>query len=457
MSSFDQYQRILFLTGRLAEPALRAILGKLSPGRFAWEVRELGLQVAALMTAEMIRRRLPPPQDFDCVMVPGRCRGDLDALSSEFGVPVVRGPDELADLPERFGVREIPPALDRHAVRLFAEIVDAPRLDIPHLIARAARLAEDGANVIDLGCLPETPFPHMAEAIAELQHQGHAVSVDSLDVDELRVAQRAGADYILSLTEETLFLVDEGPATPVLIPARRGSYASLVRAIRAMQARNRPFLADPVLEPIHFGVAESLTRYHRLRKQFPEVDILMGVGNITELTDADTTGINALLFGIVSELGINAVLTTAVSAHACGAVREADLARRLMFAARTDHALPRGYTSALITTHDRHPYPHTRADIENYASRVRDPSFRIQTSTEGVHVYNRDGLWNGSDPFHLFPALKLENDGTHAFYMGVELARAEIAWRLGKRYVQDEPLDWRIADTQIAAKASPCR
>ncbi|MCZ2173350.1 MAG: DUF6513 domain-containing protein, partial [Burkholderiales bacterium] len=96
-------QRILFLTGRLAEPALRATLERLAPGRFAWEVRQLGLQVAALMTAELIRRRLAQPRGFDWVMVPGRCRGDLEALSAELGLPVRRGPEELADLPEHFG------------------------------------------------------------------------------------------------------------------------------------------------------------------------------------------------------------------------------------------------------------------------------------------------------------------------------------------------------------------
>jgi hypothetical protein len=29
--------------------------------------------------------------------------------------------------------------------------------------------------------------------------------------------------------------------------------------------------------------------------------------------------------------------------------------------------------------------------------------------------------------------------------MGVQLARAEIAWRLGKRFDQDQPLDWGCA------------
>ena len=47
-----------------------------------------------------------------------------------------------------------------------------------------------------------------------------------------------------------------------------------------------------------------------------------------------------------------------------------------------------------------------------------------------------------NDPFEFFPQLGVEEDGSHAFYLGVELARAQIAWQLGKRYVQDQPLDW---------------
>ena len=76
---------------------------------------------------------------------------------------------------------------------------------------------------------------------------------------------------------------------------------------------------------------------------------------------------------------------------------------------------------------------------------MRDPNFRVQVSAEGIHVYNRDGLRLERDAFKLWPQLGLEGDAAHAFYMGVELARAEIAWQLGKRYVQDQPLDWGVA------------
>jgi hypothetical protein len=127
-------------------------------------------------------------------------------------------------------------------------------------------------------------------------------------------------------------------------------------------------------------------------------------------------------------------------------VREADWARRLMFAAKADGALPRGYTDALVTTHDRRPFPQDAEAVRALAAKIRDPSFRIQVTAEGLHIYNRDGHWLETDPFRLLPNLKLDHDVSHAFYLGVELGRAEVAWHLGKRYVQDNPLAWRVAD-----------
>ena len=41
-------------------------------------------------------------------------------------------------------------------------------------------------------------------------------------------------------------------------------------------------------------------------------------------------------------------------------------------------------------------------------------------------------------------------DASHAFYLGVELARAQIAFQLGKRYVQDRELDWGVAVPRAA-------
>jgi hypothetical protein len=126
-------------------------------------------------------------------------------------------------------------------------------------------------------------------------------------------------------------------------------------------------------------------------------------------------------------------------------VREADWARRIMHAAARQRSLPKGLSDALLTVHAKHPFPDTPEEIAATAALVRDPNFRVQVSAEGLHVYNRDGLRLGRGAFELWPQLKLEGDAAHAFYMGVELANAETAWRLGKRYVQDQPLDWGCA------------
>jgi len=438
-------EHIVFLTGKLAERNLRGVLEDLAAGSFTYQVVRLPINVAGLMTAEFIGRHFSQSEGIDRVIVPGRCRGDLAALGQRLGVTIERGPDELKDLPVHFGRQRQGTDLSRHDVQIFAEIVDAPSLSLDAILARAQDFRRDGADVIDLGCLPDTAFPHLAEAVQALRAAGLRVSVDSLAREDLLTAGRAGADYLLSLKPETIDIADQVDSVPVLIPSEPSDLASLERAIELMRRRGRPFLADPILEPIQFGFTRSLMRYQQLRDRDPEVPILMGTGNITELTDADSSGTTAVLLGVASELRVNAILTTAVSPHCRRAVREADWARRMMFAARQAQSLPRDLTDALLTVHARRPFPYSSEEIAQIAADVHDPNFRIQVGHNGVHVFNRNGLSVGTDPYHLYPSLDVEQDGAHAFYLGVELARAQIAWQLGKRYSQDEELDWGCA------------
>ena len=437
-------ERILFLTGRLAQASLERVLASMD-APFAGEVREIGLQVAALMTADLIQRRVEAPGAADRIIVPGRCRGDLDALATHYGIPVTRGPEELKDIPQYFDRAARPVDLSRHDITILAEIVDAPHLDLAALLDRAGQLRADGADVIDLGCLPSTPFPHLEDAVKALRTEGFAVSVDSLDPQELLRGGHAGADYLLSLTPDNLWIAEEVASTPVLVAREPADEPALYASIEALRARGRAFLADTVLDPIPFGFTASIARYHRLRERLPDVPILMGIGNLTELVDADTTGINALLFGIASELRVAAILTTQVSGHARRAVREADVARRLMYAAREGNVLPKGLTDELLTVHAKRPFPDTPEEIAEVARAIRDPNFRVQVASDGVHVYNRDGHHVAQDVFQLWPRLKLDHDGAHAFYLGVELAHAQLAWQLGKRYAQDESLAWGCA------------
>ncbi len=443
-------EKILFLTGSLAENQLVRVLQEMAAEEFDWRVHNLGLKVAALMTADMIKRRLNDIGDAERILVPGRCRGDLDLLSGHFGIPVERGPEELMDLPRFFGKEGKAPDLGHYDVRIFAEIVDAPNLTVEAILQRAAAYAADGANVIDLGCLPETPFPHLADSVQALRQANYRVSVDSMQSEELLTGGRAGADFLLSLHEGNLWIADEVTSTPVLIPAKAGDLDSLQRAMQQLDERGRPYIADPILDPIHFGFTDSIVRYQRLREANPDVEIMMGVGNITELTEADTTGINAVMMGIISELHITNILATQVSPHCRSAVREADIARRIMYWARRENTLPKQVDSRLTGLHEMKPFPYDFAQIRELAGAIRDPNYRIQVSSEGIHLYNRDGFATHEDPFDFYPELGVESDGGHAFYLGVELARAQIAHQLGKRYVQDQPLRWGSALPEVA-------
>jgi len=438
-------EHIIFLTGKLAEKSLHRVLESMQPTAFTYEVRQLGVSVAALMTTKIIEKRLTDVDKATRIIIPGRCRGDIETLSTYLGVTVERGPEELKDLPAYFGQANRQSDLSHYDVQIFAEIVDAPNISVEEIVTRAYKYKEDGANVIDLGCLPSTSFPHLSESVKTLKSEGFMVSVDSLTSEDLLEGGKAGADYLLSLSEKTLWILEEVASTPILIGNTPSDARSLYRAIDVLLKQNRKFIADSILDPIHFGFTESIVRYRNLRKRYPNIDIIMGIGNLTELTHADSAGTNALLLGMISELEIGHVLATEVSEHCRCAIREADLARRIMYASRIDSIPPKGYDNGLMALHERKPFPYSDEEIQEFAVNIKDPNFRIQVNDTGIHTYNRDGLHSATDPYDMYPKLNVESDGGHAFYLGVEHARAQIAWQLGKRYEQDEELDWGVA------------
>lgn len=439
-------ERLLFLTGHLAQPRLERLVAGFGAEARDWRVHNIGVKVAALMTQEIIERRLPAPVEADRVIVPGRCRADLDALSRHFGVAFVRGPEEIADLPAYLGRGGAKPDLSRHDMRIFAEIVDATKMSVGDILSKAKGLRAAGADVIDLGCLPDTPFDHLEACIAALKAEGFCVSVDSANIDELTRAARAGVDHLLSLDEETLsILPDHSTVTPVLVPRPHGDLESLQRAAKIARARGIAFILDPILDPIHFGFAASIARYVSLRALEPDAEIMMGTGNLTELTDADTAGVTAALLGLCSELDIRHLLTVQVSPHTRRTLQEHDAARRLMYAARADRALPKGYSDALLEVHDKRPWAATPAEIAELARELRDANFRIEVAEDGIHIFAKNFHALSQDAMSLFPRLGVAHDGAHAFYLGVELMKAELAYRLGKRYRQDEPLDFGVA------------
>jgi dihydropteroate synthase-like protein len=230
-------------------------------------------------------------------------------------------------------------------------------------------------------------------------------------------------------------------ARVVVIPDPGGALESLEPSVEQLEAWGVPILIDPILEPIGMGFTASLERYARARRRWPRAEMLMGIGNLTELTAADSTGVNALLVAICQELAIRSVLTTEVIPWARGAVREVDIARRLMHHAVTRRTVPKGVDDRLVTVKDPEVLSYTESELRALQAAITDPNYRIFADREAITVFNRDRFIRGTDIQAIFDELGV-HDASHAFYLGKELARASLAVALGKTYRQEGQLAW---------------
>ena len=439
---------IHFVTGRLAEHSLRQVLERLAPQvGFDFSVQVMNITVAALMTTAWIARRLEVPAAATRVLIPGGCRGELEAFAAVTAVPVERGPEDLRRLDEFFGQqsRDLS-GYGRHDIEIIAEINHAPRLDAAALLAAARRLQAAGADRIDVGCDPGSTWAGVGDAVRMLVAEGFAVSIDSFEPAEIAAATRAGATLVLSVNSTNVAAAADWGCEVVAVPDVPETLAGFEATIEALARADVPFRLDPVLEPIGFGFAASLGRYLDVRRRHPDAAMMMGIGNLTELTDVDSAGVNALLIGFCQEVGIRSVLTTEVIHWAASSVRECDLARRLAWHAVTNRTLPKHVEPRLITLRAGKPQEHGPETLARLAESIRDPNFRIFAERGEIHLVGAGLHLQSRDPFALFAQLgaagRTDVDPSHAFYLGYEMAKAVTALTLGKDYRQDQALDW---------------
>jgi dihydropteroate synthase-like protein len=288
-----------------------------------------------------------------------------------------------------------------------------------------------------------------------LKAEGHRVSIDSLNPVEIEPAVRAGAELVLSVNASNREAAKDWGCEVVVIPDDLQALGGLEETIDMLASARVPLRIDPILEPIGCGFAASLGRYLEVRRRYPDAEMLMGIGNLTELTDADSAAINVLLLGFCQELGVRSVLTTQVINWARTSVRECDLARRLVHHSIRSRTPPKHVEPRLVTLRDPKLHAFGPEALAQLAADIKDNNYRLFSEEGCIHLIGAGLHIADRDPFLVFERLlnpgfggasdahqPANIDPSHAFYLGYEMAKAAIALTLNKDYRQDEALDW---------------
>jgi dihydropteroate synthase-like protein len=426
-------------------------------------VLRLPISVAALMTAEWALGRILNMRNDGCavlnerpdrIVMPGRITGDVRGMEEALGVPVTRGPLDLWDIPEWLGFGN--DALVNHEAqgsadepfRIIAEITEAWRMTPDSIVNLAEDFRKSGADMIDLGGNPETGVPDVEEKLAALKNRDFLVSVDTFHRETILRAADCGADLILSVNSSNMDLLGSigKKCRFVVVPDyerdESGYIASLEANVRDAERMGADVIADPILSPPLFGLVSSLRRFYDYRARHPGAPMLMGAGNATELLEADSAGVNALLAVCVQELGVQYALTTEVASWTRGAVRELRAARAIMRAASERHSLPKRISRELRELKGPPPR-YSERQLREMQSNVADTNWRIFVTEDAICAFNRDRFLSGCDMAGIYAGMEIA-DPAHAFYAGHELQKAAIALRLGRNYVQDDDLSWGV-------------
>ncbi|WP_297548004.1 dihydropteroate synthase-like protein [Thermococcus sp.] len=501
-------EKILLVTGRLAEPLVR----KYGEG---CDVFVTPVSVAAFLTPELIVHYLKKAGikrgNYDLILIPGLVRGSAQVIEDELGVPTFKGPRNAMDLPqilkalrkgfklsrekpadELFSLdglkkaedirnrtrnrRYIEKALKRpwnvlignlpagrdFPARILGEVVDAPRLGVEKTVERALYYLREGADIIDIGMVAGETNPDFIEEIPEIREQlmekGFEVpiSFDSLNTAEIEMALDY-ADLFLSVDAGNVEeLVTEKPV--VLIPTnqRRGFFpvkplerVEFLEELkeRALGLGYKTVIPDLILEHVPY-LARSITAFQLYRERNPDDVLLAGVGNVVELYDADSVGINALLAGISRELSINLLLTTETSAKARGSIRELKRALDMNL-----FDMPKDLGFDLLILKEKRAndwkFEPTQKIVEAKERPVRlEPVyFRIWVEDGRIWVNAHRGTEAiltivGDEPNAIIDTIleHFEISPRHAFYLGRELERAKTALKIRRSYVQEVEL-----------------
>jgi len=364
-------------------------------------------------------------------------------------------------------------------MRVLAEIVDAALIPDNEIQRLAKHFVKMGADAIDVGMVAGESRPADAKRCVEAVKKvvNVPVSIDTLDPDEIREAVAAGADLILSVDagnveQVAAFAVDVAAVViPTnqhegYFPAKTEDRIRFLEEIitKAKLLGMKRLMADLILEPSN--VLESLVAFCNFAAKNPNVPLFVGVSNITEMLDADSVGINALLALLSAEVNASMLLATEKSSKAKGTVREEAVASKMMFLAKRRCSVPKDLGIDLLVLKDKRKHEETydktleaNAQLtvanEEPEPATSDPQgvFRILIDRNAETIVALHFATTETDkPKNIIKGVtakavyaKILEMGLvtrleHAAYLGSELAKAEVALKTGKEYIQDRML-----------------
>ncbi len=466
---------ILAVTGKLAQEEVR---------KYVENVYVIDIDVAAFISPSNLKDI--DLSHYDLVFVPGLAKGDWEKLEEEKGVKIRLGPIHASDLKTVMeNIREVEfshtvPACKllnisrakenmdmvdnlqdsvfeignvrvggNTRMKVVAEVVDATEITRDELISRVQYYESEGADIIDLGIPVEHSVEDVRKAVkTAIDNCNTPISIDTFGKEAIDVGVEAGADMVMSISRENLDALESVEDAAVVVVDH--DVSSLFSIIEKVKQKTDRVIADCLLEPQN--ISGSLFRYQEFRKMDVETPVLVGVGNVTELSDADSLGINATLAFIAEELSLNMLFTTEASLKTRGCVRELRKASYMSKAARLRSTPPKDLGISLLSLKDkkalrtRGPPDHIQA-VEGKFHRDPLGDFRIWIH-KGKIVCSHDRLTVVGDDAKSISDTVIENDLVsrldHAAYLGRELKKAEIALKLGKNYIQDRELDFGI-------------
>jgi dihydropteroate synthase-like protein len=515
--------KILIVTGKLAAETIRE---KVAGLEHEVDVLPLAVTVASFITPRYAAKELAKHdlKDYDMIVMPGSINGDLSLIEDATGVPTFKGPMHAADLPlvlseniplsktipasdliqdklrekalseinssedqwreiltERGGllVGDLPVSLGL-PMRVMGEIVNAPTLSLDDVAERALYFESEGADIIDIGMLAGNPKP---EAIPKIINtlRGSVdlpLSIDTLDVEEIKASIDSGIDLILSVdqgnmnriaplvSDEAIVVLPSNMSKGYLPKTAEERVKTLSEIIKDLSELGiQKIIGDLVVEPLlKPGLMEGLKAYQLFNRENPKIPLLFGVGNAVELIDADSPGVHAALIALAREAGASLLHVPEYSVKARGSVSEAVSASRMIFLAERRGTVLKDLGLDLLLLKEKRWKEEGYDTASEINARVlagvgetkHHPDkagwFKIQVDREErkiVAIHYPPGstsprtIIKGDDSRTIYQTIireKLIKKHDHAAYLGKELEKAAIALQLGRSYVQDEPL-----------------